>query len=384
MLALPAFPRGTRSSSGPLTPHRLWTINGRFLAQRTTGVQRYAREIVLAMDALITEGHPLTERLRVEVLVPPDANSVSLRSISVRSAGPLSGQLWEQLVLASQARGGLLSLGNTSAILARKQVVCIHDANVILVPESYSRGFRGLYKCLLPLIGRSARTVVTVSHFSKAQISAASIAPAYKIAVAHNGHEHVHAWGSGGSDDACFPEAARMVVALGSLAPHKNLRTLLAIAPELARNGLKLAVVGGFDRRVFGASERGPADDGVLWLGTLSDDQLGCLLRRAHCLAFPSLAEGFGLPPLEAMALGCPVVVSDRTSLPEVCGHAALYAPALLPEAWLEQILSLRNEGLRRQLISAGKSRAERFSWRRSAKVFLSAMASADGLTIRN
>jgi hypothetical protein len=108
---------------------RYWTINGRFLTQGVTGVQRYAREIVSALDDLLTEGHPLGDQLDLELLAPvSDVAVPPLRSIGTRQVGPLAGHLWEQLALPFHARGGILSLCNTSTILRRRQVVCIHDA----------------------------------------------------------------------------------------------------------------------------------------------------------------------------------------------------------------------------------------------------------------
>lgn len=365
-------------------PERRWTINGRFYAQKTTGVQRYAREIVLQLDRLIAEGHPLARDLCVDLLVPAGTSNVPhLARIGVRGARRLSGHAWEQITLAQGARGGILSLGNTSTILRRRQVVCIHDVNTVLAPGSYSPAFRGLYRILQPMLGRVARRIVTVSAFSADQIARAGVAPRHKIRIAPNGHEHALRWPQDALRPTESPIAAtapRTIIVLGSLAPHKNLATLLKIAPDLARHGLELAIVGHLDRRVFGAVGEARADEGVTWLGAVSDAALADLLVRSLCLAFPSLAEGFGLPPVEAMALGCPIVVSDRASIPEVCADAALYAPALDAEAWLERILMLRDTpGLRATMIARGHARVKQFSWRRSAEIFLSAMAEVDG-----
>ncbi|ODT08702.1 MAG: hypothetical protein ABS58_01615 [Mesorhizobium sp. SCN 65-20] len=99
------------------------------------------------------------------------------------------------------------------------------------------------------------------------------------------------------------------------------------------------------------------------------------------CLAFPSFAEGFGLPPLEAMALGCPVVVSDRASLPEICGDAALYAAPDDADAWLSRFVKLRKSPrLRDDLVARGKDRTLRYRWDTSAELYLMAMLESDGL----
>jgi glycosyltransferase involved in cell wall biosynthesis len=111
---------------------------------------------------------------------------------------------------------------------------------------------------------------------------------------------------------------------------------------------------------------------------------LAALLQNCLCLAFPSLVEGFGLPALEAMALGCPVVVSDRASLPEICGDAALYASPEDADAWFSRFMELATKpALRERMIARGRAAASRFSWAASAERYLQAMAVIDGVAYR-
>ena len=169
------------------------------------------------------------------------------------------------------------------------------------------------------------------------------------------------------------------MVLIGSLAPHKNIGLVLSLANKLAAAGLRIAVAGIRDERVFNASNTCPATENIIWLGRLSDDELAALLMDSFSLAFPSFTEGFGLPPLEAMALGCPVIATDRASLPEICGEAALFASPTDPEAWFRQFIRLRSSAsLRAQLVAKGRSRAKLFSWAKSAELYLELMARAD------
>ena len=125
----------------------------------------------------------------------------------------------------------------------------------------------------------------------------------------------------------------------------------------------------------------GTSSANVSWLGRVSDAELAALMQDSLCLAFPSLTEGFGLPALEAMAIGCPAVVTDRASLPEICGDAALYAPPDDATRGSTVSGSLRNSlQLRSLMVPKGRARAFCFSWRASALRYLRAMAQADGI----
>jgi glycosyltransferase involved in cell wall biosynthesis len=359
---------------------RSWSINGRFLAHPVTGVQRYAREIVRALDQLVSERHPLAAHANIELLVPPGAPQIpGLRAISQTHIGSLGGHLWEQTVLPAHVKGGLLSLCNVGPLAISKQIVCIHDLNTRAYPQSYSLAFRALYRTLIPALGARARAIATVSDYSASQLTAHRIARRSEILVIPNGHEHTLSWQT--NRPHATPAACNdTIVLLGSPAPHKNARIVLSLAPQLAELGLKIAVVGASDARVFGESGTVARAPNIDWLGRIADEQLAELLQQAFCLAFPSYAEGFGLPPLEAMAVGCPVVVSDRCSLPEVCGEAALYANADDSGSWLDAFRRLQAEtGLRERMILAGRSRARRFNWRHSAALYLKAMAGIDG-----
>jgi glycosyltransferase involved in cell wall biosynthesis len=368
-----------------------WSINGRFLSQPATGVQRYAEEIVRALDQLLAEQNGEGERLKLELLCPPGSRELrGLKSISCMCVGHGGGHLWEQGILPQYVKGGLLSLGNTGPLAISRQIVCIHDVNPRLFPRSYSKPFRLFYYALLPAIGRRVAAIATVSHYSASQLQYFGIAPASKITVIPNGHEHIERWEPNHSQATREASGLNTIVLIGSPAPHKNIALMLRLAGGLGRQGLKLAIAGALDTKVFKIEGRETANlsaasppnpgEGVIWLGRVSDAELAALLKDSLCLVFPSYVEGFGLPVLEAMALGCPVIVSDRASIPEICGRAALYASPDDDHGWLENIMRLQTDAcLRRDLAEKGQARAKSFSWRQSAQLYIRLINQLEG-----
>ncbi|POR52524.1 glycosyltransferase [Bosea psychrotolerans] len=348
-----------------------FAVNGRFLSQDTTGVQRYARNVVAALDAsLAAAGQKAT------LIAPPGADVMALQAIDIVRSGRLSGHGWEQIELPRLWPGRLLNLCNTAPVMKGDQIVCIHDANIFTAPESYSCGFRTAYRALQPLLARRSARIATVSQASARQLARHLPLRAADIAVLPNGHEHALAWDPAKSERAQGLLAARadaerpFVLALGSRGRHKNLALLVKIAPQLAELGLDVVIAGG-GGGIF-AQERLPQAANVKLLGRVSDDDLAFLLERALCLAFPSWTEGFGLPILEAMARGCPVVSSDRASMPEVCGDAALLASPADPAAWVGHVRRLaESAALRQELSERGRGRLPLFSWRSTAEGYL-------------
>lgn len=348
-------------------------INGRFLTQGLTGVQRYAIEITRALDALAAAG----EVGEVRLLAPPGAAAPWLAAIPLVTVGSGKGQVWEQRDLPRAARGSLLlSLGNTGPVLAGAgQAVVIHDAGAFDTPESYSVAFRTWYRLLQrALVSRGAR-LMTVSDFSRRRIAANLGVPEHAIPVTYEGGEHILLTPADPSVLERHGLARRRyALAVGTRAAHKNLGALAAAAAFLESRGLSLAAAGAADPAVFRAAS-GPAGPGAVALGRVTDGELRTLYENALCLVFPSRYEGFGLPPVEAMVSGCPVIASRAGAVPEVCGEAALWfdpaEPGSLPAA-LSRLLD--EPGLRDRLAEAGRRRAEGFTWREAARRLLAAI----------
>lgn len=349
-------------------------INGRFLTQTITGVQRYALEVVRALDQLLTSGEVALSGYKFVVLAPPAAREFpALSRIEVRTVGWLGGHLWEQLELPLHARSGLLvSLANTGPALRRYQMITIHDAAVVSMPLGYSLSFRMLYAVLLPILGRVARRILTVSNFSKRELVERLGIASGKLRVVPEGCEHILSAKSDASIFSRFKlQRGGYVLAVSSLNPNKNFSLVVKAVEMLGENGPCFVVAGGADPRVFAVPGKG-LPSGAVHVGYISDGELRALYEEAICMVYPSLYEGFGLPPLEAMACGCPVIVSREASLPEICGDAALYCDARDPcdlAARIEEMVC--SESLRRELKTKGLAQAARYSWRRASLEWL-------------
>lgn len=339
-------------------------INGKFSAQRTTGVQRVARELTLALDALGPSGAWLLHPARG--LPPP------LQRVQARPLGPsgLPLHLWEQLALPWAARGALLlNLAGAAPALGRRQLCLIHDAAVFDHPEAYTATFVAWYRHLFRRLARRGARIATVSAFSRERLAHhLGLAPT-SIAVLHNGADHLHAVPPDGATLARHGlQAGGYLLAVGSANPTKNLPALVrAHAAAGCGTALPLVIVGGGHRQVFAAEARADTP-GVLRIGPQGDAALKALYQGARALVFPSLYEGFGLPPLEAMACACPVAAARAAALPEVCGEAALYFDPRDEAAMAAAITRLAtDDALCDDLRARGLRRAAAFTWRAAA-----------------
>jgi glycosyltransferase involved in cell wall biosynthesis len=378
----PVF-RGTQEEQSGI-PARRWAINGDFLTLRPTGVARYAKEVTAQLDALIAEGHPLTRGLALE-LIAPRTPDVPLTAIPTRLvpefSHPRLPQLWVQLQLPLHVTGGLLSFCNLAPVAVKRHIVCIHDLHTRLMPESYGRLFRWAHRAILPLLGRRAARITTVSALSREHLVQFGIAPHQKIVVTYNGSDHARRWDPDRAQLAMKP-ARPFVLCLGQPQKYKNVQLLLRLAPLLNQMGLDLWMAGGIDMATL-RNESGSVPDNVRLLGRISDDDFAKGLTEALCFLFPSRIEGFGLPVVEAMALGCPVVASTAPCLPEVCGDAALFADPDDVDGWLAAIGRLKDDSaLRNRVIRLGRVRASAYSWRAIAERYLALMAEIDGITV--
>jgi glycosyltransferase involved in cell wall biosynthesis len=283
------------------------------------GVERVAREMVARLPRLAPG--------RYRVVRPP------------------AGQLGEQAYLPLLASELIYSPANLAPVASRRNVVVIHDAAALRHPEWYSRPYVAWQRVVLPRIARNARLVITVSEFSRREIEDVLGATATVI--------------PNGVDERFRPSGDKGDYALvvGTRIARKNVAALEDTARALRARGIKLVAVGSSRRYM-----RAEATATIEQLGYVPDEELPGLYARARVLLMPSLYEGFGLPVLEAMASGTPVVAANRGALPETCGDAALVVE---PEDFATAALQAIDD---ERLVAAGLERAAHFTWDRTAR----------------
>ena len=253
-------------------------------------------------------------------------------------------------------------------------VVTILDVIYASHPEAHTLLRRAGMRLLVPRAARGADRVITLSEASAAEISRVLGVPRERIDVAYLG---------GKPPGAATPEPelrerlslgdAPVVLSVSARRPHKNLPRLLAAFARLEGDRAPLLVLPGyttsFEGELQADTRRLGIDNRVRFLGWVSDPDLEGLYRTALCFVFPSLAEGFGIPVLEAMQRGVPVACSNASSLPEIAGDAARYFDPLDEAEIAAAIVELiESADERERLVKAGRERAALFSWERTAR----------------
>ncbi|MFJ3958952.1 glycosyltransferase family 4 protein [Arthrobacter sp. NPDC090010] len=338
-------------------------VNCRFLTQEVTGVQRFAEEIVAELLSLRDD--------LVLVAPPGPLRMASIAGTPVRQWGKHQGHLWEQWDLRralSQTPGKplLLSLTNTGPVLRRRQVVTHHDVTYVREPHTYSLQFRTAYRLLSALTLRPAKAVVTVSEFSRQEIAAVYRLDPAKISVVPNAASQGFHQESGLEADPPY------FLAVSSLLPHKNIDLLVRTFQryvESTGSPTRLKLVGSTPESVARTNGGGTSSTAIEYLGRVDDQELRRLYASARAFVFPSLYEGFGIPPLEAQASGLPVLASDAAALREVLGSSARYFARQSEESLLAGLRELDTDAvLRQKFISLGQENAAKYSWSYSAE----------------
>ncbi|KAB1496471.1 glycosyltransferase family 4 protein [Serratia proteamaculans] len=339
-------------------------VNARFLTQEITGVQRFAEMISLE----------LSKKYDDIVFVCPQGilRESTAKKLKVKKIGLCQGHVWEQIELPIYLKkiGSplLINLGSTGPIFYENKIITHHDINYLRYPQSYSKSFIIFYKSLIPMMIKTSKHLLTVSEFSKKEITNTYQFSTEKTSVIYNAAGE-HFFPKRETDSEIY------FLAVASKNYHKNHHGMIDAFIDFQRKNnsnrkAKLKIIG-YSLKSFMEQDCRQEDSmqDIEYLGRVSDSELVKLYQNAYAFIFPSFYEGFGIPPLEAQACGCPVLASNQASIPEILGTSALYFNPFDKSEMTQVMLNIiTNDELRNKLIKDGSENINRFSWETSAK----------------
>lgn len=347
-------------------------INARFLSQPVTGVQRFAIEISLQLKKFLGK--------QVCFIAPSNIIHRDLANqLGVIQIGSRTGHLWEQLDLTVylRKRGNplLLNFANTAPLFYTNKISTIHDVAFLVYPRTYSKTFLWSYRFLIPRVIYSSKLILTVSEFSKQEILRYYHVPESSVKVIYNAVSDIfHKVESrkGRTSDKYF-------LAVSSLNYRKNFRLILQAFCRFNESfpDYRLLIIGDLKTGNFGDLNM---DDykkhqNIRFLGRIDDNELVRYYRNAFAFLYPSFYEGFGIPPLEAQACGCPIIVSETSSLPEIFGDSAFYChPDSVDSLYARMRDMASHNSIYNLLTEKGEKNVLRFSWSDSAKKIIESL----------
>jgi alpha-1,3-rhamnosyl/mannosyltransferase len=365
------------------------------LTEPRAGVGHYTYELALAL----AHASPADE---FELVYPSSYPAVdleererlpsNLKEARVR-VGALGRRWWSAGLPRYAARRALRLFHGTNyevplwGVAAR--VLTVHDLSLLSHPETHERRRVWRARRRLPLMARAADAVITPTEAVRRELcSRLRVAPSKVFAVHEAARECFRPMGGREAADALRElgiDGGEFLLAVGTIEPRKNLATLVRAFEEVLRerpaSGLRLVVAGGrgwLSGPLFDSIEKSPARGRVVLAGYVSDEQLRALYSTCAAFVYPSLYEGFGLPPLEAMSCGAPVLAGDTPAVAEVSGGAArLFDPRDHVQLARALLGLLDDDAARRALSEAGLRRAAHFSWHRTARATLDVYAEA-------
>jgi alpha-1,3-rhamnosyl/mannosyltransferase len=360
-------------------PH--YILDARTATPHFPGIGRYVTNLAAGLIPLLAAGERLTILYHPQhPLAQPASPAVALLPVAASPFG--LAQQWQisrllRLLRADLYHSAYVAMPYTPGV---PTVLTVYDLIPILFPEQSSRRARLMARWANHLALRAARTVLAISEATRRDyIHHLGVQPDKIVTVplaADFGSQGagVRSQGSGVSDHA--PRTTQYILYLGSNKPHKNLVRLVEawgiVATRFPHSAARLVIAGAWDPRYPEARQRVEAlglVDEVAFLGPVAEADLPALYRGARLFVFPSLYEGFGLPVLEAMACGTPVICSNTSSLPEVAGDAALLVAPLDVNAWVAAIgRVLGDAALADDMRQRGLQQAARFTWAQTAQ----------------
>ena len=336
-------------------------INGLFYSNRLTGIERFAHEITKRLDALASPNE-------FSLILPPTASTEiplfnNLHIVRLFKTPFFSIKKIKLYLYLLANPSVCLDYGNRTPFLGHN-IVFLHDIYCRVFPEDF-RTAKDKYimkkTCrMYKRIAKKARLICTVSHFSKKQIMDYYGVPEEKIRVIYNGFEQIH---TVSVDENILEKlglnSKEFYFTLGSLSLRKNLKWIMKHA-ELYPNEL-FVISGAMLKNVIPPElEKIKLLKNIILAGYLSDGEVKALMQNCKAFVFPSYFEGFGIPPLEALACGAPVIISNAASLPEIYGSCAHYIDPFKPDVNLEALLA--------EPVSSPAPLFEKYSFDNSAK----------------
>lgn len=344
-------------------------INARFLTQEITGVQRFAIELSKELKESPIECVFVSPKNKI-------VHDVLANELDTVFIGKYAGHAWEQIELPKYLKSIgsplLINLMSTAPIFYSNKIYTLHDITFIRFPKNFSWKFRCFYKIMIPYMLKTSKKIITVSNFSKNEISNYYTINKDKISVVYNGIK-VSFMSPLEKKKAKTPN---YFLTVSSISENKNLTRLIKAFNLINNANIRLYIVGGLNLTNFNEVKEIKellSSKNIVFKGRVSDEELVSLYKNANSFLFPSLYEGFGIPPLEAQGSGCPVLLSSIASLKEVYGDSALYCDPLDINDIHSKITMLYNDSeLRAELSIKGNLNIKKYSWHNSAKSLLS------------
>lgn len=311
-------------------------INGRGLDRAMNGIPRYITEVISSLD----KQSDIVEN-EVEVVIP-EGTEISLSLNNIKITELKNCKAWDFRAAEAYAKKNNALYVNLASkgVVYKNSIATIHDIRVLR--ESCGLSIREIknylkIKISYTLAVNNAKHLVTVSEFSKKEMMEYFQLPSSKISVIGNGWEHLE---NLVSDESIFDEypdikKGQYYFAIGSIAPHKNFKWI--IKNKKKHPDTSFVIMGKVDESLW--KNNSTEFDGVTYVGYQSDARMAALMRNAKALVFPSLYEGFGIPPLEALAYGIPAIVADIPVMREIFGDSVHYLDVNDTEIDLDQVL---------------------------------------------
>ena len=359
-------------------------MNGSMLDDHPTGVGIYSINVINNLSRLYSND----KIKKLTVFTPVRAaldNSVCtikipglVKSSRYGKLAAFSRFIWNTFYYPYQVRDFDLLVSPTThgSFISSNQVITIHDL-ISLRYKNISAHQRFYFKYFLPFLISRAKLIIAVSETTKKDIVTFLKCPEEKIKVVFNGYDHTTYFAIEGNRHVIERAygVKKYLLAIGPTYPHKNFETLIQAYKELddsVRIQFPLVIAGGKKEYVNALKllvKQLDLEINIRFIGYVPIDLMPALYREAEVFIFPSLYEGFGIPLLEAMACGCPVITSNTSSMPEVCGDAALYFDPLDRDALKKRIMNLTEDRkLWNEMRKRGLEQVKKFSWQRTAQ----------------